>query len=64
MKTMCAVLLVVTLVYSGLGSARADSEIERVEVSTPALSWLSFIDRGEYGDSWKEASTYFSRSRV
>jgi hypothetical protein len=58
MKTVCAVLTVITLICLGSSLVCAERKGENTQVSA-ANVWLHLIDSGDYSESWKEASTYF-----
>jgi hypothetical protein len=57
MRTVSAILMTVLLVCFVFTSVWGESDIETQ--FTAAQSWLSFIDSGNYSESWKTSSTYF-----
>ena len=55
-RMMCAVAL--GLIVAAVGGMAAEPEKEKAAVSA-AEKWLSLVDEGKYGESWKEAAEYF-----
>jgi len=55
-KIVCAVVL--GLIFAAVSGLAAEPEKEKAAVSA-AEKWLSLVDEGKYGESWKEAAEYF-----
>ena len=55
-RMMCAVAL--GLIVAAANGRTAGPEKEKAAVSA-AEKWLSLVDEGKYGESWKEAAEYF-----
>jgi len=51
-------MVVIALTVASLDGNAAESEKEKAAVFA-AEKWLSLVDNGEYGESWKEAAEYF-----
>lgn len=51
-------ILALGLMVAAVGGVAAEPEKEKAAVSA-AEQWVSLVDRGEYGESWKEAAEYF-----
>jgi len=61
MKTFFGSVLVgVVLTIVVMTSVHADQSVEK-EAQKAAESWLSFIDSGEYSESWNEAAQIFKQ---
>jgi hypothetical protein len=58
-RMVCAVALwLIVVAVSGMA---AEPEKEKAAVSA-AEKWLSLVDEGKYGESWKEAAEYFKNA--
>ena len=55
-RMMCAVML--GLIVAVVSGRTAEPAKEKAAVSA-AEQWLSLVDEGKYGESWKEAAGYF-----
>ena len=51
-------ILALGLMVAAVNGVAAEPEKEKAAVSA-AEQWVSLVDRGEYGESWKEAAEYF-----
>lgn len=58
MRAVSVTVMAISLICFGFTQLWAESEAEKAAVSA-AQAWLSFIDGGNYPESWNEASTYF-----
>jgi len=53
------VLLIAAVVLVGPGWVRAEDAQREEAAVAAAQSWLTLIDKGQYGESWKKAAAYF-----
>ena len=55
-RIVCVIVL--GLIVGAVNSVAAEPDKEKAAVSA-AEKWLSLVDEGKYGESWKEAAEYF-----
>lgn len=58
-KIICAFLLLPALM---LGTVLAADSVKEKDAVREAEQWLTLVDDGKYGESWKEAAGYFRNS--
>ncbi len=58
MRTPAVILSTIGMLLCFWGCSSSHKEAERAAVES-AQSWLSVVDREEYGSSWDEAASYF-----
>lgn len=61
MKNQMMRLILVLSVMAGANSAQA-ADSEEQAATAAASKWLELVDKGEYGQSWGQASGYFKNS--
>ncbi len=58
LRLFSVVLIAITLLFATLGMAQ-DQTAKVKAAEAAAESWLKFVDSGDYGQSWVEASSLF-----